>query len=116
MLLTHIYCTDEETLYRVLIMPTTNFMEGFVKFVNIVHNGYYKVDFFELIQLGNKPFYVKKYVNSNKIDIECSPKKLIMQCMKYYENREINEIDMKFIDETGCVATYDTDVFHREVA
>lgn len=69
----------------------------------------FRVEFFTLKQLGNKNFYVKEHDNG-KIEFKCCPLKFIMHCIKFYEKKECDTLDLKFINE-NIVATYDHSIF-----
>ena len=62
------------------------------------------------MKLGNKPYYIKKH-NCGKIEFKCCPKKFIIQCIKFYENKKIQEEDLMFLDE-GYIASYLKPIFN----
>jgi hypothetical protein len=71
------------------------------------NNDFYRIDAFLLKKLGKNDFYVKEYINTKKTEMKCVPNDFLMQAIKYYENKEITEIDRKFTTNTSMVATFD---------
>jgi hypothetical protein len=72
---------------------------------------FFKVELFNIEKISQKPFYIKKH-DLGKIEFKCCPKKFIMQCIKFYEKKEIISLDLKFMDE-NYVATYDKPIFGK---
>ena len=104
-------CTTDEIIYHIHNIDSFR-IDKFMEIVEKVHPGYFHIDVFKLVQIGNFPYFVKQYINSNKKnEFKGIPKKLIMQCIKYYSNKPIEEIDRKFTDDNGYIATYDNSIF-----
>ncbi|AYV83631.1 MAG: hypothetical protein Hyperionvirus9_48 [Hyperionvirus sp.] len=89
-----IYQIDEESLYQKL----NDFISK--KYPNIFH-----IRMFRLVRLGKKPYYIKQF-STGAVEFKCVPKKLICQCIRYYQTEPPEIHDLKFIDD-DMVATYD---------
>ena len=73
---------------------------------------FYNVTIFNLKRFDEKSYYIKEHLDNNKVEFKQIPRKFLMQCIKKYENKEIIDIDRKFLDE-GYVATYDSSIFDK---
>ena len=71
---------------------------------------HFRVEKYKLSQIGRLSYFVREFAFGKK-DFKNIPKKFIMQCIKHYEHKPITEIDRKFSDEDGMLATYDKDIF-----
>jgi hypothetical protein len=71
----------------------------------------FNVTKFRLIELGNKGFFVKE-CTTGKIEFKICGAKFIAQCIKYYNNNPITEIDRQFTDIDG-IATYKKSIFEE---
>jgi hypothetical protein len=94
----------------------------FHRLFNHYHGTFYRVDAFRLIKLPKYDYFVKEYFHpSSETENEpiiitnrkfkCIPPVFIMQCIKQYEGKPVLEIDRKFSDDTGNIATFDESIF-----
>lgn len=109
-----VFCSEDEIVYEV----DHDFdVESFTKSVNDLDtqiaptkvataSEIYRVEMYKLIQIGQLDYYVREFTDGRK-DFKNVPKKFIMQCIKYYEKSEIIDLDRKFTDDSGMIATYD---------
>ena len=67
--------------------------------------GFYNISNYVLQKLDPKPFYIKERTDG-KIELKCIPKDSVMECIKKYEGRSLDEKDLKFIYNKR-IATYD---------
>jgi hypothetical protein len=106
-------CYNDEVIFKILPHKYVSFMsllDEFRTWIDELDNECYRVDVFKLKQLGSRSYFVKENQN-NKVDFKAIPKKFIVQCIKYYENKPIMDIDRKFTDDMNMVATYDKSIF-----
>jgi len=76
-----------------------------------IYPGFYNVEVYDLHKFKNKPYYYKKTLYPGiKTIFKCIPKKFISQAIKTLEGREIEEDDLKFIDD-GMIAQYERPCF-----
>jgi len=109
-----IYCFCDEIVYEIDKSSISAFdYDLFSKLINDVHFDYFHIRMFDLVQLGQRPFFFKNYIRPHDIkkEFKAVPKKFIMQAIKFYEYKPIIELDRKFIDESGYVATFDKSIF-----
>lgn len=105
-----VFCSEDEIVFKV----NEDFdLDLFTKSVNelcpskvVDASEIYRVEMYKLVQLGQFDFFVREFTDGRR-DFKNVPKKFIAQCIKYYEKNEILEVDRKFTDELGIVATYD---------
>ncbi|AYV78085.1 MAG: hypothetical protein Edafosvirus5_3 [Edafosvirus sp.] len=100
----------DEIIYPMSDDPATNQKkyESLKAHIDLKYPNMFHVRMFKLVQLGNKPYFVKEHFEGN-CELKKIPKKIIMQCIKYYEKEKCSEIDLKFIDD-DMIATYETPV------
>lgn len=104
-----VYCSADEIIYEIMNDKLLE-IENMKKIENTIEEfrfGYYRVDIYKLKQIGGLPYFIKEYLNKDKLEFKNVPKKFIMQIIKYYEGNEITELDRKFTDDSGLIATYD---------
>lgn len=109
-----IYCLCDEIVYEIKD-PSIFDYESFAKLVNSVHLNYFHIRMFKLVKLGSHPYFVKEYIKPNDIrnEFKCVPKKFIMQVIKFYESKPMIELDRKFADVSGYIATFDKSIFDQ---
>lgn len=74
---------------------------------------FFHVSTFELSNINNKPYFIKNYIyhsNNKSIDLKCIPKKFILQAIKKVENKDVDDIDLMFMDES-VLAKYIKSIF-----
>ena len=104
-----VFCSEDEIVYKV----DENFdVMSLEKSVESLLPGHFRVEKYKLSQIGQLSYFVREFTFGKK-DFKNIPKKFIMQCLKYYEHQQITEIDRKFADEDGMIATYDKDIFNN---
>lgn len=103
-----VMCSADEIVYEIDDYMIGQYNE-LKKNVEDLMPNFFHVRMFKLVQIGGKPFYMKELVGG-KLDLKQVPKKFACQAVKKYFNKEIVEMDMKFVDE-GYIATYDKCVF-----
>jgi len=101
-----VFCSDDEIVYKVKKEFDTNILE---KNIEELLPGHFRVEKYKLSQIGQFTYFVREF--AEKKDFKNVPKKFIMQCVKYYKHRPITEVDRKFEDEDGLLATYDKSIF-----
>lgn len=69
------------------------------------------IKMFKLVNLSDKPYFVKEYPDGT-IEFKKCPGKFIMQCIRFFQKEPCQELDLKFVDE-GYVATYDRSIFNE---
>lgn len=103
-----IFCSDDEIVFK--IDDVSGFdLEEFTSIINAIDPNIYRTEMYHLKQLGKQKFFAKEF-SDGRVIFKGIPKKFIMQCIKHYEGREIEEIDRKFSDELGYIATYDQSI------
>jgi hypothetical protein len=109
-----VYCFCDEIVYEIKDSSLFDY-DSFAKLVNSVHSNYFHVRMFKLVKLGHHPYFVKEYIKPSDIknEFKCVPKKFIMQAIKFYESEPIIELDRKFADVSGYIATFDKSVFDQ---
>jgi len=109
-----IYCLCDEIVYEIKD-PSIFDYDSFAKLVNSVHLNYFHIRMFKLVKLGPHPYFVKEYIRPCDIkkEFKCVPKKFIMQTIKFYESEPIIELDRKFADVSGYIATFDRSIFDQ---
>lgn len=105
-----VLCSNDEVIYEV--NPSFN-CDNLRKIIEEKFPNTFKIEKYKLIQMKDFLFFAKEKDN-NKVEFKSIPKKFLMQCVKYYEKREITELDRKFTDE-GITATYDSDIFSEYI-
>ena len=107
-------CFNDEVIFEVpadKINSFTPLIDEFKTFVNELDVRCYRVDVFKLKQLGCRAFFVKELIGSDKVEFKAVPKKFSVQSVKFYEGKDITDIDRKFTDEMDMIATYDSNIF-----
>lgn len=109
-LIKKVFCSDDEIVYQI-DNPNTFPISKFTTLVNNLESteGFFHIKFFKLVQIGNiHQYFIKEYTDkSYKNEFRNVPKKIFMQCMKFYYDEQQNDLDRKFIDDNGEIATYD---------
>ena len=100
-----VFCSNDEIVYEVVSEVGFNIIE-FTKNINELKPNYFRIEMYKLVQLGKLPYFVKEHIDGKK-EFKNIPKKFLMQCIKYYEQKEVIEVDRKFTDESGLIATFD---------
>lgn len=77
--------------------------------IHSYRSNFFDVQYFKLIKLGDRPFYVKE-LDDGSLDIKSTPNKFALQAIKYYLRQSINDNDLKFNDE-GYPAKYEKPLF-----
>ena len=118
--------SDDEIVYEILNIDTFQasefkiFIDGIPELCpEAPEEKYFHVRPFRLIQLGKFPYFAKEHFDQSLVEdglgyhteFKNVPKKFILQCIKYYEVNPITELDKKFVDENGYIATYDEPLF-----
>lgn len=100
-----IYCLEHDTLEDKIkaFEHLRDFIDG--KYKDMFH-----IKMFFLHQLGTKPYFIKKHINTKDIEFKCCPSKLIMQCIRYWKKEECTQMDLQFMDE-GYIAQYLKSIF-----
>ena len=107
-------CSNDEVIFEVPHDKIDSFIpliNEFRSHVNELDDKCYRVDVFKLKQLGNRSYFVKELIGNDKVEFKAVPKKFSVQCVKFYEQKPISEIDRKFTDDIDLIATYDSSVF-----
>jgi hypothetical protein len=106
-----VYCSNDELVYEINNFGNFDFV-AFSALINSTYGGYFHIRPFQLKKLGQSTCFVKEfhYIDKNP-ELKLISKKFIAQCIKFYEHREIDIVDRKFVDESGYVATYDNSIF-----
>jgi hypothetical protein len=136
-----IRCSNDEVIFEIspekinLFLPLVN---QFKMYINEIDDKCYRVEVFRLAQLGNHAYFVKQIMSNDQDEFsdvtkditknmtknmtknvtkdvfKGVPKKFSAQCVKFYENQPILEIDRKFTDDNNLIATYDQSIFEAE--
>lgn len=109
-----VFCSEDEIVYEVdhdfdveLFKKSVNDLDPQIAPTKVATaSDIYRVEMYKLVQIGQLDYYVREFTDGRK-DFKNVPKKFIMQCIKYYEKSEISDLDRKFTDESGMIATYD---------
>jgi hypothetical protein len=99
-----IMLSADEVVYEIDDYMKDNYND-LVKLIEEFNSNFFHVRMFKLVKICNKPFYMKELIDG-KLDLKQTPKKFACQVVKKYFNKEIIELDRKFVDE-GYIATYD---------
>ncbi len=81
------------------------------------NNDVFKVQAFKLHQLDQYRYYVKEYFNGVdptvivSREMKCVPGALLLEAIKFYEGRPVNPIDLRFISESGRIASFEKSMF-----
>lgn len=100
-----VFCSNDEIVYEVVSGTDFNISE-FTKNINELKPNYFRIEMYKLVQLGKLPYFVKEHIDGKR-EFKNIHKKFLMQCIKYYEQKEVIELDRKFTDEYGLIATFD---------
>ena len=93
--------SNDELVYEVV-----NSWNGFVDEFWLLYLGEFmkkcefdiRVEIFKLLQVGNKPYYVKEFlVGDKEYEFKCVPKEYFPQVFKKYNNIELDDKDLYFI-------------------
>lgn len=110
-------CKNDEIVFEVKHPDTFNY-EEFSNLVNSVHD-FFRIEVFKLRHVSNKKYYIKEFIDNSadstnlvnptkKIEFKNIPKRHIMQVIRHYENSPLEELDTKYVEETGII--YDSDI------
>lgn len=102
-----LYISNDEIIFEV--SDTFDFNK-FYEFIINKFGSTFHIKIFKLDQISNYSYFAKIF-EDGKMEFKNIPKKFIPQCIKYYLNEEITEIDRSFCDESGLIAVYKKSIF-----
>lgn len=110
-----ITCLNDEIIYEIKDINTFNFNQ-FVEKINKINPHFdqiYRVEQFKLKRIAPYEYYIKEISSTNsqiqtkRVQIKQVPKHFVPQVIKYYQNEEPNNFDLKFMFE-NIPCTFDS--------
>lgn len=97
-------CKNDEVIFEITKPNEFNYDE-FVEIVNQTET-FFRTRVFRLKKTSNKNYFVKEFVDTSEsttVEFKNVPKRHIMQVVKNYDNKELEELDFKYIENTGVI-------------